>query len=660
MNIRTNYPIQQMQMRSNQNSLQNKSVSVPEHNAKELASSSVCFTGLGDLLRRGSKVKGETKELIEFASQVLGCDAGKVAHMAEGKKPEQFRFLAAMTEHFNAQNFYAEQEKRAREDGNVVLELFNRILKPKAEHHRMVEGTNLRMTDIKKCFDFCEDDPKKINQVFEIYQKIPQIKGREELIADMVESPNAGEYIENFDKYLPHFAAQKEVKGAVANLDKQLGSSTLDLRSDHIKKNVARILKEFPENRALKAEDFAGKYNDEGASLISSIRIKLAPTAESIESGDAKGILRIFGSTTKENAKFRSDFLEANYHNYGKRDEVGKNEINEIAGLFELADKDPNAMQFLSRITADERGLGRAGGFLDLFDKFGAERLNAESKQISKIIGKNHWSPLEKVIDYLENGSSSVVSKVVGSFKGLFRSKPAQITPVRDIVTIDTMDFVPTIKPSVNPVTIISEAAPKAEKPVVSAPVIQAAEPVKKAKRSYLTFKPYVPKAPNAKKLLVINDVNGIIEKKLGSKVLDEQSKIYANKATKMRASMLPEIFESIKDTRATERAKGTFSRTKSVSNKDAVDLYTRINGKNKKLVNYMLKKRNADGTRMFSIRDILDTLADANREIIAGQSKSTKLNRFTAKDERAIYDNIFDQKIAEFGKLQRVRSKKA
>ena len=182
---------------------------------------------------------------------------------------------------------------------------------------------------------------------------------------------------------------------------------------------------------------------------------------------------------------------------------------------------------------------------------------------------------------------------------------------------------------------------------------ISNVKPVK-TRRSF--FKPFVPQQPSAKKLVIINDVDGMVKNILGSKVYDEQKSIYALNATKIRAGMLPEIFASIKDTRAMERANKTFKKHSSVSNAEAVDLYRRINGKNKKLVNYMLKKTDANGNRMFSVRDVLDTLADANRSILEGQRNSTKFNRFTSKDERAIYDNLLNNKIEEFGKLKRTK----
>ena len=668
MNIRTSYPIQPAQTRTNQMSMQNNSVPVKENNTRELASSSVCFTGLGSLLRKSTKMNAEAKDFLEHAAQVLDVDAGKIFHMAQGKTQNQMRFLGSMVEHFNAQNFYAVQEHRVKEDGNVVLELFKRVLKPKDEHFAMVERSNLSMTNIKKCFDACEDNPKKLKKIQQAYEELGRVKEKDNLIIDIVESPNASEYIDNMQKYLPHFEAQKTSKGVIADLDRQIASNSVDVESAHITTKVNGIMKDLPQNSALCAEDFMHKFNDEGASLITTLKIKFNPTKESIEQGDAKGLLKIYNSTTKENIDFRLDFLDTTYFNYGKRDRMGKNEINELAGLFELADKDPNTMKFLGCLSAEGASLKCAGAYLELIDKVGSERLSSDSKKVAKLIKSEHWEPLQTVIDYYEKGPEGVVDKVFASIKGIFGSrKQKPIVPVSDLVKIDKMTQrtkKPYIAPSIKIVPMERESllpTGKIEMPVakeVSASISETA-PVKKAKRSYLTFTPYVPKQPSAKKLLVINDVNKVIEKKLGSKVYAEQSGLYADKATKMRLSLLPEIFESIKETRAAERANGTFNRSKSVKNEDAVDSYTRINGKNKKLVNYMLKKRNADGTRMFSVKDILDTLADANREIIIGQNNSTKLNRFTAKDERAIYENIFEQKVTEFGKLQRARSAK-
>ncbi len=158
------------------------------------------------------------------------------------------------------------------------------------------------------------------------------------------------------------------------------------------------------------------------------------------------------------------------------------------------------------------------------------------------------------------------------------------------------------------------------------------------------------PKLPNAKKLAVINDVNGVIEKKLGAKTLDEQKSDYAKKATKMRLNMLPEIFASIKETRAADRAAGKMKSNS--SNKDALALYERINGKNKKLVNYMLKKRNVDGTRMFEVKDIIATLDKAEAKIATNKKAAPKT--YKANDVKEYYNHLFDSKVQQYGKIQK------
>lgn len=197
-----------------------------------------------------------------------------------------------------------------------------------------------------------------------------------------------------------------------------------------------------------------------------------------------------------------------------------------------------------------------------------------------------------------------------------------------------------------------------AEKPAVEAP---DAKTVDKPARTFRhLFKAKLEKQPSAKKLAVISDVNNVIEKKLGRNVYADQSRSYADKATKMRLNMLPEIFESIKETRAAERKAGTFSKTKSVKNEDALGLYRRINGKNRRLVNYMLKVRNEDGTRKYNVRDIVETLDNTNKTVMQAKKSATKENPFRAKDEKALYTALADEQIAKYGKLSQRKTKKS
>ena len=134
---------------------------------------------------------------------------------------------------------------------------------------------------------------------------------------------------------------------------------------------------------------------------------------------------------------------------------------------------------------------------------------------------------------------------------------------------------------------------------------------------------------------------------------LAEQKRDYAIKATKMRMQMLPEIFDSIKETRAAERAAG---KKLSVSNKDALDLYSLVKGRNKKLVNYMLKKRNADGTRMYNIKDIIKTVEQAETKVHKDKIASPKT--YKAADAKAFYSTLLDAQIQEHGKIEKSKRK--
>ncbi len=188
----------------------------------------------------------------------------------------------------------------------------------------------------------------------------------------------------------------------------------------------------------------------------------------------------------------------------------------------------------------------------------------------------------------------------------------------------------------------------------VEASKTEPAKETKVLRRGIFTNK--VAKQPSAKKLAIISDINNIIEKKLGKTTYADQVKGYENKATKMRAGMLPEIFASIKETRAQKRAAGTFNKHKSESNADALELFQKIKGNNKRLVNYMLKVRNADGTRMYTVRDIVGKINETEATIRTAKKSATKDAPFMAKDAKAIYDGILNDQIAQHGKLPRAK----
>ncbi len=158
-----------------------------------------------------------------------------------------------------------------------------------------------------------------------------------------------------------------------------------------------------------------------------------------------------------------------------------------------------------------------------------------------------------------------------------------------------------------------------------------------------------------SRKNLTKQDVYLYIQKKLGSKTLSTQKDAYKANATKMKLDMLPEIFASIAETRKADRAVGKYHINS--SNKDALDLYLLINGNNKKYINYLLKKRNVDNTRMFEVKDIIAIIRKAEDRINKEKSNNPL---FSSKDAKNYYNHLYESKIQQYGKVKRGVSNKA
>ncbi len=113
-----------------------------------------------------------------------------------------------------------------------------------------------------------------------------------------------------------------------------------------------------------------------------------------------------------------------------------------------------------------------------------------------------------------------------------------------------------------------------------------------------------------AQKLQIQQDAQEIIKSRMKSaKQIAEQSRDYSLKATKMRNQFLNEMFNSVAETRAQQRAQGI--KHPKISNADVLEVYSKINGKNKKLFKYLLNSRKENGEREFDLKQISKILDD-------------------------------------------------
>ena len=684
MNISTNYNnFQQtaIMARKNQvksNNLQSNIQSNYQH------SQNVSFTGMDNLAKSLRKMmlskqaKKEFKEMTGWAADVLGKDAQDVQKKLNGNTKRKTDVYALMVEKYNRTNFYAEVGKK--ENPELVDKIFDIVEKPSDEHFRFVDSINLPFAETKTVFEKLENNPKKINIAGTIYNDISGIRvnhrdaGNTErtkrIFMDMINSPNREEYLANYESYKPHIHHNAEDKNVIKLLDEKISAKSYDKKNANNINEVNRLFTNLVEVGKFNRAELTPHYSKEANELVKTLDARIA-IRHGVSNKDADSLAEIYKTTTKDNAVARGKFIESNYYFGAQRDKYDENEISNIGKVFKMMDEDPNMMKFINKLNKNGRGFGKAESYLKLADQVGTKVLNRDADVIGETIGMNRYHSYESVVEHYEQKPKSIFGRAMDSLKGLFKKKEEpvdnniywtgedlakmeKVAAEQDAEkmkkSVDNITENDSIKPTmINTMSKVASVDTSVVKPQVEKRVVKH--------RSF--FKPYVPKQPSAKKLVVINDVNNIIENKLGKNVYADQSRVYANKATKMRLSMLPEIFDSIKETRAAARKNGTFNKRTTEKNEDALDLYQRINGKNKRLVNYMLKVRNEDGTRKYTVKDIVNTLSETSKTVRQEKMAAPKDRPFRAKDEKAMYDILADEQIAKYGKLHQAKSKK-
>lgn len=685
MNISTNYNnLQQtaIMARKNQvksNNLQSNIQSNYQH------SQNVSFTGMDNLAKSLRKMmlskqaKKEFKEMTGWAADVLGKDAQDVQKKLNGNTKRKTDFYALMVEKYNRTNFYAEVGKK--ENPELVDKIFDIVEKPSDEHFRFVDSINLPFAETKTVFEKLENNPKKINIAGTIYNDISGIRvnhrdsGNTErtkrIFMDMINSPNREEYLANYETYKPHIHHNAEDKNVIKLLDEKISAKSYDKKNANNVNEVNRLFTSLVEVGKFNRAELTSHYSKEANELVKTLDARIA-IRHGVSNKDADSLAEIYKTTTKDNAVARGKFIESNYYFGAQRDKYDENEISNIGKVFKMMDEDPNMMKFINKLNKNGRGFGNAESYLKLADQVGTKVLNRDAEVIGETIGMNRYHSYESVVEHYEQKPKSIFGRAMDSLKGLFKKKEEPVDnniywTGEDLAKIEKVaaeQDAEKMKKSVDNITenvSIKPAMIDTMSKVASVDTSVAVKPQveKRVVKHRSFFKPYVPKQPSAKKLVVINDVNNIIENKLGKNVYADQSRVYANKATKMRLSMLPEIFDSIKETRAAARKNGTFNKRTTEKNEDALDLYQRINGKNKRLVNYMLKVRNEDGTRKYTVKDIVNTLSETSKTVRQEKMAAPKDRPFRAKDEKAMYDILADEQIAKYGKLHQAKSKK-
>ncbi len=455
----------------------------------------------------------------------------------------------------------------------------------------------------------------------------------------------------------------KDNPNAISELDKKFTEKQFSSQHFNKELNMDKIRAKYPllDRAVVNGESSLNLLTPENHKLARIMSKVFFPTDEMMKNGAAEDVASILISTNKKNAPLREELLgrfAPTIHGADSDFSYGQDEkLKLLARLYDTIDADKNAKSFVKKSLSKLDGNFQLDEFVDILDNVSTKKLNIFKDNawniISKTNGKERIDALNNNITdaFFETKSSRLSNRQKIQYgyikrRSLFKNMAIRfkngINKLRDAVTSGTQPKISTTKEVIIPKNI--------EKVEVK-PLVQ---PEKVAEKPIYIKPEIAPLSKAARHEIVKEKVISFVQKKLGDKTFSRQSDDFGKNATQIRLKLLPEIFASIADTRKVDRMIG---KTKNQSsNKDVLTLYSKINGQNRKFVNYMLKKRNADNSRMFEVRDIIAVLDKAENKI----ANNKKLNPdYRAKDAKAYYNHLFDAKVEQYGKLQRPKKTK-
>lgn len=650
----------------------------------------------------------------EKAASVLSKDISEIKSLTRWSSAKRLGWMDFLVENFNIHNFHRPFEQI--ESRDLVIDIFKKIKYPRKIHKYIVSNFGDSFENIKKIFEISGRSRKRLNFVKKVNEQVFD-RGdsvNRDMPLQLLESPYSDEYVNNFDNYRSYLILNKDNPDAVRNLDRQMESASFSRGEYDNKLRRKRIIQSFPffqETEILNKETFWENYSSEGGKLLRKLAKYIHVTLEKLRGGDDAIILDILKTTDKKNIKARLGIVDAfkNSFNKTERQNAENNEIAELNKLFHTIENDKNARKFVVRSLDElkERGISLKG-LNEVLDQISTKKLSIFRKNAMRIIAITHSGErIEALRHEITNPVFDTEAHIAGRkaheyYYGKDRTRPIRhlVARIRNLFSIiqdkltkyspddiarmnrvqkdnvltetvsapifndmetankevmaqtAAFDKVAEIKGAVSKEDsvehIYKSEKPEAETvlPVEKELVSETLAPINEPADA----KPVNSRAM-AKKALTDNILSFVMQK-LGAKTFDRQKAAFGANATKIRLSMLPEIFASIADTRKADRAVGKY-RINS-SNKDALALYLRINGNNRKFVSYLLKKRNVDNTRMFEVKDIIEMIDKAEAKIAADKKANPK---YRARDARRYYNSLYEAKIQQYGKIKRQKN---
>ncbi len=554
------------------------------------------------------------------------------------KKAEmKMLFKEKLFELYNRNNYY----KSEKENIEYVKRITDMVNNPTLTHLNIVSKYDASLSLLHRIFKNIDGSKKRLNFVNKVSEIVVKDNLRPEIMAEILESPLSSKYINNFKKIKSYLIYNKTNGNTVVHLDMLYNKKMFDnkvydkilLREKH--------KREFPfaETSILNKAVFGKIYTKQAAKLSNSISSFFQLSKEMLVNGNDKEILNMLKSANSKNINLRLhiiDVFSSKYHN-SENTKINEN-ITELNKLFNKLDNDKHAKRFVKKSISQIKYSVTLKELNEMLECISTRKLDIYSPNVINILSKVRG----------ENRFAVLSSEIKNPFFETENSLRKRNLDIEYGYMKKTSKFSILKKRVINSFRILKDNLGSSKKTFEEAkPNVKLNPPV------YLNPERLIEYKPKSSKEIVKEDVINLVSKKLAKKTFKKQENAYSANATKMRLSMLAEIFKSVAETRQVDKAVGKVKI--SSSKKDVLALYLRINSSNKKFINYMLKKRNADGTRMFEIKEIINTIDKAEIKI----AEMKKLNsQYRAKDTKKYYNHLYEAKIEQYGKVKLTRSK--
>ena len=550
---------------------------------------------------------------------------------------------------------------------SIILNVYNSISKRTTELADIVKINTKSIGEYSELFKLAGKDKQKN----ELLKKLLTLKSNENQMLDIsqeniikiLSSGKAKKLNKNFEKFRSYIILNSNNENFAENLIKELQAKRPSFKQAQLNRqlNVRKAKSESYLLGLLPDKFLEENYNPLGFKLFrnySNLIKNIVPDADNISQKDLDFIASVISTTNKKNFAARTEYFE-NDLNYGK----AKNSKDDILVFFNRMDKDENFRKLYEKTSAhitiqniplqelmmyadifgSKNLLDRSENFVRMlkYDVYNYEtkkdfiahmgkRLNnrfyitnteveraREEEYYTRLVNPFFGNTKANLKRYKRKFKYDLMPKVLGTGKQIkldMKQVEEKLSKIEALKPQSGTNILRSaLAENLTPVIAKPASTPqKAAVPNIAAPVSQStAAPVKlKIKRDY-----------KQQKLLIKEEAQKIIKSRMRSKK-DYSANI--KNFTKMRNELLPLMFNSVKETRAFQRAQGI--KRPNVSNSDVISLYEKINGKNKKLAKYLLTKRKENGELEFNVKQISELLDEIQSKRPPKQSINNKI----------------------------------